>query len=59
MIEDHPEIHHISQTHFKRIREPYAVLWNDIITFEKAKRTDQDRKRWRFVTGNVNRHATW
>ena len=49
----------------KRGRGRPRLQWSDNITqwtgltFEKAKRTAQDRKRWRFVTGNVNRHATW
>ena len=28
------------------------------LTFEQAKRIAQDRRRWRLMTGNVNRHAT-
>ena len=49
----------------KRGRGRPRLQWSDNITqwtgltCEKAKRTAQDRKRWRFVTGNVNRHATW
>ena len=30
-----------------------------ISSFEKAKRNAKDQNRWRFVTGNVNRHAAW
>ena len=48
----------------KRGRGRPRLQWSDNITqwtsltFEKATHTTQHRKRWRFVTGNVNRHAT-
>lgn len=48
----------------KRGRGRPRMQWSDNIThwtgltFVEAKRTAQDRRRWRFMAGNVKRHAT-